>query len=120
MSIIAGSSPFFIMIVLIFAYVGQTFIQIALGNTVSRSLPKEQAGVGMGIFMMMNIIAGATATTLISKALEVKSPSLQLNPFLLGHNSLNYCNIYAVLAILIVMVTFIYRSNFRNETINGH
>lgn len=113
LSIIAGSSPYFIMVVLIFAYVGQTFIQIALGNTVSRSLPKEQAGVGMGIFMMMNFIAGATATTLISKALEIKSASLQLNPLLLNHNSLNYSNIYAVLAILIVIVTFIYMSNFR-------
>ncbi|WP_258832170.1 MFS transporter [Peribacillus frigoritolerans] len=120
LSIIAGSSPYFIMIVLIFAYVGQTFIQIALGNTVSRSLPKEQAGVGMGIFMMMNFIAGATATTLISKALEVKSASLQLNPFLLNHNSLNYSNIYVVLAILIVIVSFIYMSNFRKETIKGH
>ena len=119
LSIIAGASPYFIMLVLIFAYVGQTFIQIALGNTVSRSLPKEQAGVGMGIFMMMNFIAGATATTLISKALETKSASLQLNPFLLNHNSLNYSNIYAVLAILIVIVTFIYMSNFRKETIKG-
>ncbi|MDP1420240.1 hypothetical protein Q8G35_18065 [Peribacillus simplex] len=74
----------------------------------------------MGIFMMMNFIAGATATRLISKALEVKSPSLQLNPFLLDHNSFNFSKIYAVLAILIVMVTFIYRSNFRKETIKDH
>ncbi|MFP7159655.1 MFS transporter [Priestia aryabhattai] len=120
LSIIAGSSPYLIMIVLIFAYVGQTFIQIALGNTVSRSLPKEQAGVGMGVFMMMNFIAGATATTLISKALEIKNASLHLNPLLLNYNSLNYSNIYAVLAILIVIVTFIYRGNFRKEIIKGH
>ena len=108
------------MVVLIFAYVGQTFIQIALGNTVSRSLPQEQTGVGMGIFMMMNFIAGATATTLISKALEIKSASLQLNPLLLNLNSLNYSNIYASLAILLVIVTFIYMSNFRKENIKGH
>ncbi|MCY8235186.1 MFS transporter [Priestia endophytica] len=115
LSIIAGSSPYLIMVVLLLAYVGQTFIQIALGNTVSRSLPKEQAGVGMGIFMMMNFIAGATATTLISKALEIKDASLQLNPFLLEHNSLNYSNIYAVLTVLIVIVTLIYSSNFKRR-----
>lgn len=120
LSIIAGSSPYLIMIVLIFAYVGQTFIQIALGNMVSRSLPKEQAGVGMGVFMMMNFIAGATATTLISKALEINNASLHLNPLLLNYNSLNYSNIYAVLAILIVVVTFIYISNFRKENVKGH
>ncbi|MCU5031415.1 antiporter [Bacillus thuringiensis serovar brasilensis] len=120
LSIIAGSSPYFIMVVLIFACVGQTFIQISLGNTVSRSLPKEQAGVGMGIFMMMNFIAGATATTLISKALEIKSVSLQLNPFLLKHNSLNYSNIYTILAILIVIVILIYRSKFRKEIVKDY
>jgi DHA2 family metal-tetracycline-proton antiporter-like MFS transporter len=120
LSIVAGSSPYLIMFVLLLAYVGQTFIQIALGNTVSRSLPKEQAGVGMGIFMMMNFIAGATATTLISKALEIKDASLQLNPFLLEHNSLNYSNIYAVLTVLIVMVTLIYSSNFKKQGSEGY
>ncbi|MFB9761244.1 hypothetical protein [Ectobacillus funiculus] len=41
---------------------------------------------------MTNFIAGAIATTLISKALEIKSAPLQLNPFLLKHESLNYSN----------------------------
>lgn len=74
----------------------------------------------MGIFMMMNFIAGATATTLISKALEIKDASLQLNPFLLEHNSLNYSNIYAVLTILIVIVTLIYSSNFKKQRSEGY
>lgn len=50
LSILAGSSPYFIMIVLIFAYVGQTFIQIALGNTVSRSLSKKTSRCRYGHF----------------------------------------------------------------------
>lgn len=117
LSLVAGLSPFMVMIVLIFAYIGQTFIQIALGNTVSRSLPREQTGVGMGVYMMTNFIAGAIATTLISKALEIKNATLQLNPFLLKHESLNYSNIYAALAILIVIVFIIYSSNFKKRPI---
>lgn len=117
LSLVAGLSPFMVMIVLIFACIGQTFIQIALGNTVSRSLSREQTGVGMGVYMMTNFIAGAIATTLISKALEVKNATIQLNPLLLKHESLNYSNIYAALAILIVIVFIIYSSNFKKRPI---
>jgi DHA2 family metal-tetracycline-proton antiporter-like MFS transporter len=116
LSFMVGLSSFIIMVVLVFACVGQTFIQIALANTVSRTLPREHAGVGMGVYMMTNFIAGATATTLISKALEMKHSALQLNPFLQSQDSLNFSFIYAVLALLIVIVFLIYSSNFREVT----
>lgn len=108
LSIFAGLSPLMIMVVLMFACIGQTFIQIALANTVSRTLPKEHSGVGMGVFMMTNFISGAIATTLISKALEMKK-NIQLNPLLLEHESLNYSNIYTILALLIIIVGLIWK-----------
>ncbi|PKG23842.1 MFS transporter [Niallia nealsonii] len=116
LSFMAGLSPLIIMVVLIFACIGQTFIQIALANTVSRTLPAEQAGVGMGVFMMINFIAGATDTTLISKVLEIKHTTLHLNPFLQDQDSLNFSNIYAVLALFIIVVSLIYTSNFRKAS----
>lgn len=117
LSLVAGLSPWMIMVVLILACIGQTFIQIALSNTVSRSLPKEHVGVGMGVFMMTNFIAGATSITFISKALEVKHAVLQLNPFLQNHESINYSNIYAVLALLIAAVTLIFSSSLKKQAI---
>ncbi|MGM7723337.1 MFS transporter [Metabacillus sp. Hm71] len=116
LSLMAGLSPFVIMVVLVFACTGQTFIQIALANTVSRTLPKDQSGVGMGVFMMTNFIAGAAATTFISKALEIKDSALHLNPFLQNQEGLNFSNIYAVLALLIVIVFLIYSSQFRKAS----
>ncbi|MGO4118992.1 MFS transporter, partial [Rhizobium ruizarguesonis] len=38
---------------LIFGNVGQSFMQITLANSISVTLAKEQAGVGMGIFSML-------------------------------------------------------------------
>ena len=117
LSIVAGLSPWLIMAVLILACIGQTFIQIALSNTVSGSLPKEHVGVGMGVFMMTNFIAGAASITFISKALEIKHAALQLNPFLQNHESINYSNIYAVLTLLIAAVTLIFSSSLKKQTL---
>nr|WP_269431595.1 MFS transporter [Bacillus sp. SA1-12] len=96
LSLMAGLTPFVIIIVLVFACTGQTFIQISLAYTVSRTLPKDQSGVEIGVFMMTNFIAGAAATTFISKALEIKDSSLHLNPFLQNQEGLNFSNIYDV------------------------
>ncbi len=108
LSIVAGLSPYIIMFVLMFACIGQTFMQIALSNTVSGTLVKADVGVGMGILMMTNFISGALFTTLMSKALEKGSFSVQLNPLLQAQDSLNYSNIYTVLTVLIIIVTFTY------------
>ncbi len=112
LSIFSGLTPYSIMFILLFACIGQTFTQIALANTVSSSLPKEQSGIGMGIFMMMNFIAGAVATTLISKVVEKKTDITQLKPLLINSNGLTYSNIYTCLAILILLIIVLYASSF--------
>ncbi|MBP1154521.1 MULTISPECIES: MFS transporter [unclassified Paenibacillus] len=108
LSLVAGLSPLIVMLFLVFGNVGQTFMQIAMSNLVSRTLPKEQAGVGMGLLMMVNFISGATATTLISKMLDFSTSSFQFNPFLLYSPALIYSNIFAVLAIMVIVVSIIF------------
>lgn len=63
--------------------------------------------------MMTNFISGALFTTLMSKALEKGSFSVQLNPLLQAQDSLNYSNIYTVLTVLIIIVTFTYHFRFK-------
>nr|WP_311283331.1 hypothetical protein [Paenibacillus macerans] len=48
-----------IAVLLIFGNVGQMFMQIALTGTISRTLTKEQTGVGMGLLSMSNFLSGA-------------------------------------------------------------
>lgn len=108
LSLVAGLSPLIVMMFLVFGNVGQTFMQIAMSNLVSRTLPRDQAGVGMGLLMMVNFISGATATTLISKMLDFSTSSFQFNPFLLYRPALIYSNIFAVLAIMVIVVSVIF------------
>lgn len=54
MSSFAGLPPAIVAAFLVFGNVGQMFLQIALSNTISRTLSKEQTGIGMGLFSMLN------------------------------------------------------------------
>ena len=67
LSTFAGVSPYLIALILVFGNVGQIFMQISLSKTISLSLPKEQTGVGMGLFSLLNFLSGAIATGCTAK-----------------------------------------------------
>lgn len=118
LSTLSGLSTYFIMLVLVFACTGQTFIQIGLANTVSSTLSKDQSGIGMGIFMMTNFIAGSIATTLISVAVEKETDTIQLNPLLINSKGLIYSNIFAALGIIVILISIIYMITFSSIFLN--
>ncbi|MNI47135.1 hypothetical protein D3C73_1016350 [compost metagenome] len=110
-----GSSPFLIALFLIFGNVGQSFILIALSNAVSRTLPKEQAGVGMGLFFMLNFISQGIATGIFSKMVVLGS-NLPWNPANNYSNGFIYSNIFLVLAGLLIVIVWFYYWQFGRET----
>lgn len=101
LSTFVGISPIAIAVILILGNVGQTFMQIALSNTLSRTLVKEQTGVGMGLFSMLNFISGAVAMSLIGKALDNQAATMKINPLVTNPAASVYSNIFLLLAILI-------------------
>lgn len=107
-----GVSPYFIMIILIAGNVGQTFMQIAMSNTLSRTLTKEQVGVGMGLFAMVNFISGAISMSFIGRLLDNKETSLHLNPFVTNEGASVYSNIFVVMCLLVVIAALLYRLQF--------
>ncbi|MBS4193000.1 MFS transporter [Bacillus sp. FJAT-49705] len=108
LSTFTGVSPVLIAIFLIFGNVGQTFIMIALSNSVSITLKKEQQGVGMGLFSMVNFIAGGVASGVYGKLVDLGSNVLW-NPLNVTPNGSIYSNIYLVLiALLIGILLFSY------------
>ncbi|AWX56191.1 MFS transporter [Brevibacillus brevis] len=112
LSTFVGISPIAIAVILILGNVGQTFMQIALSNTLSRTLVKEQTGVGMGLFSMLNFISGAVAMSLIGKALDNQTAAMKINPLVTNPAASVYSNIFLLLAILIMGVWMLYRLQF--------
>lgn len=112
LSFLVGVSPYAIAIILIAGNVGQTFMQVAMSNTISRTLNKEQVGVGMGLFSMLNFISGAISLSVIGKMLDTQQTTLQLNPFVINENAYVYSNIFVVMCLLIMSVLWLYYKQF--------
>lgn len=112
LSVFVGSAPYWIMLVLVFGNVGQSFMSIAMSNTVSRTLNREDTGVGMGLFSMLNFISGAAATSLIGKLLDSGSAGMQLNPLLIFREGALYSNIFLALGTGTILVAILYLAGF--------
>ncbi|WP_079909706.1 MFS transporter [Paenibacillus sp. 32352] len=112
LSSVVGMSPVFIAIFLIFGVLGQSFMQIAMSNTVSRALPKEHIGVGMGLFSMITFISSAASTAAIGKVLDFGTSTVHFNPIPQNSTTFVYSDIFLVLAILVVMMVALYYVQF--------
>lgn len=112
LTIFVGISPGFIAFFLIFGMVGQMFMQVALSNSISRTLSKEQIGIGMGLLTMLNFLSGAIATGIYSKIIDQGFGS-QWNPLNPYPDSFVYSNIYALLAVLHIGIVGFYYLQFR-------
>jgi DHA2 family metal-tetracycline-proton antiporter-like MFS transporter len=112
LSAFAGAPPFWIAAFLVPGQVGQSFIGVAMGNTVSRSLPEGQVGVGMGLFSMLNFIAQGIAVSLYGLAVEWRAAD-GWNPLHAGAESTLYSNVYLVLAAVHAAILAVYLSVFR-------
>jgi hypothetical protein len=80
--------------ILIFGNIGQTFIMIAMSSSISMTLPKGQAGVGMELLSMLNFIAGGMASGVYAKVVDLGS-DVHWNPANIYPNGiiLTNCNI---------------------------
>jgi DHA2 family metal-tetracycline-proton antiporter-like MFS transporter len=115
LSTFIGVSAVWIALFLIFGNVGLTFIMIAMSNSVSRTLSKEQSGVGMGLLSMMNFIAGAMATGIYGRLVDLG----QVNPWNPAHlysTGAIYSNIFLVLAFALAVIAWVYYHNFRRNS----
>ncbi|OMD84020.1 antiporter [Paenibacillus odorifer] len=108
LSSVVGMSPIFISLFLILSVPGQSFMQIALSNTISRTLPKEQIGIGMGLLSMFNFIAAAVSTATIGKILDFGTPTIHLNPLPTNSAAFVYSNIFLALALLVAVMAVLY------------
>ncbi|MDD9266882.1 MFS transporter [Paenibacillus sp. GCM10023248] len=123
LSTFTGSSPLVIAALLILGNVGQSFMVIAVSNSVSRTLPPEQAGVGMGMLAMVNFIAQGIAIGLYSKAVDLGAGGMpSWNPLYRDAVGSVFSNISLVLAGLaaIICVVFYFTFDGRREGTRGH
>jgi DHA2 family metal-tetracycline-proton antiporter-like MFS transporter len=70
MALLLGFTYWIVLVAMLANYIGFTMFQTAMMNSVSQTLPHEQSGIGMGIFNLISIVAGALGATLVGRILD--------------------------------------------------
>jgi Arabinose efflux permease len=111
LSLFVGSPAVLIGFIFTLGNVGQMFMQIALSNTISRSIPKDQVGVGMGLMTLCNFLAGAVSTGIYGKIMD-QGAEVSWIPWHSNGASYVFSNLYLVLALIHIGILILYRSVF--------
>jgi DHA2 family metal-tetracycline-proton antiporter-like MFS transporter len=82
-------------------------MMIALSNSVSMTLQKHQAGVGMGMLSMLNFIAAGIASGIYGKAVDIGS-QIHWIPVNMNDKGIIYSNIFLVLAVMHAVILVFY------------
>ncbi len=114
-STFSGYNAWAIAPCLLIAYLGFPLIQSSTADLLSSILPDNQNGVGMGVFNLLNFLAGAFSSAIFGRLLDMKHVSFTMNPLSRTGDNLIYSNLYfgltciALLAFTIFTLKFLYR-----------
>ncbi|MGZ4106351.1 MAG: MFS transporter [Tumebacillaceae bacterium] len=97
---------------LVFMYIGFSFVQTALTESVTQILPVDQIGVGMGLFNMTATISGAIVTALVAKAMEQNLFAFPLHPLISDPQAYMYANLILILCLVVIASTLLYFGSF--------
>lgn len=107
-----GLWVWYIGISLIIMYIGFSFVQTALTESVTQILPVHQIGVGMGLFNMTSIISGAVVTALVAKAMEQELFAFPLHPVISDSAAYLYGNLILILSFVVMASILLYFLSF--------
>lgn len=104
-ALFATVKPAFVLVIYILASIGNTAVGASVSNEVTRILPQERIGSGIGVLQLIQFF-GAALGTAISGILLTSQDHLSLQ--------LVYRNIYICLSAVIIIAVFIYNSYYRS------
>lgn len=113
LSLTLSLSPPFVAAAMVLNYVGFAFVQTALVNAVSQTLPIEDMGVGMGVFNLAGTLAGAIGAAIVGKLLASKVLDFSLLSSAGLSINHSYGNLAAVFALACILVGAAYLRSAR-------
>ncbi|SFL65303.1 MFS transporter, DHA2 family, metal-tetracycline-proton antiporter [Paenibacillus sp. 1_12] len=103
LSSLLGMNVWFISGAMVFTYIGFSFIQTALANSVSLTLNMEQTGVGMGLFNLVGFISGAVGAAAVARVLDKKLMNFPVNPLMHEVGGYLYSNLLLVCTVAVAI-----------------
>ena len=114
MSFLLSVSAYIITIALLLTYVGFSFFQTAMINSVSLTLQEHETGVGMGVFNLLATLAGAIGTALAGKILDGGWLEFEFFPTVSNPKGYAYSNILLLFSLVVLLGGLLYIYSFRN------
>ncbi|MBN8208800.1 MFS transporter [Bacillus sp. NTK071] len=111
-STFSGYNAWVIAPCLLIAYLGFPLIQSSTADLLSTILPDNQNGVGMGIFNLLNFMAGAFSSAIFGRLLDMKDVSFTMNPLSRTGDNLIYSNLYIGLSLIAIIALSIFTLKF--------
>ncbi len=112
MSLLLAVSPLVVAGALLLTYVGFSLFQTAMINAVSQTLSERETGVGMGLFNLVGIVAGAVGTALVGKILTggwLNAPLLRVGAAAKGFA---YSNLMLVFSLVVILGGILYLRSY--------
>lgn len=102
-----GLPVWIVAVCILVQYIAFPFIQSSTANLLTIIIPKEKTGIGIGLFNLLNFLAGAIASAVFGSFLDLKVVNRLLNPFAQNGDAAIYANLFIGLtAISIIAVIF--------------
>jgi DHA2 family metal-tetracycline-proton antiporter-like MFS transporter len=106
LSFLLALSPLITLAAMLLIYVGFALFQTAMVNAISLALPPQDIGVGMGLFNLVSILAGAIGTALVAKILDGGWLDFAFLP--LASKGFAYSNLLVVFALIALLGAALY------------
>lgn len=107
-----GLWVWYIGIALVMMYIGFSFLQTALTESVTQILPPHQIGVGMGFFNMTSTLSGAVVTALVAKVMEQELFAFRFHPLITDSMGYMYGNLILLLSFVVIASALLYYATF--------
>ncbi|WP_347548274.1 MFS transporter [Pseudalkalibacillus hwajinpoensis] len=114
-STFSGFNPWVIVPCLLIAYLGFPLIQSSTADLLSSILPDNQNGVGMGVFNLLNFLAGAFSSAIFGRLLDMKNVAFTMNPLSRTGDNLIYSNLYLGLTLIALIAFSVFTLKFMSK-----
>ena len=119
LSIVAGLDAWVVALDLIPGYVAFTLMQSSLAHTVSSVLPKEELGIGMGMYNLFFFMSGAFSAAVVGKFLDVSKGQAPVNPLAITFSGGPYSNLNLLIAAIVGLALLLFYMTFRGVPEKG-
>ncbi|MGI8314172.1 MFS transporter [Halobacillus mangrovi] len=103
LSIIVGANQIVVSATIIVAYMSFPLVQASSADILANLLEKNETGVGMGVFNLLNFVSGALSGAVIGKTLDLFNPSHPFNWLGFNGDTSVYSNIFLGFSIIILL-----------------